>query len=134
MGRAFCITLCGTPFDGAAPARRRPASSLGKSGLCARLCGAGRLMITRRLFVLGRVQGVFYRGWSVATARALGIRGWVRNRRDGSVEMLVQGEAEQVDAMIARCREGPPAARVDRVEVVEETEEAPADFEQRTTA
>jgi acylphosphatase len=91
-------------------------------------------MITRRLFVHGRVQGVFYRGWSVATARSLGLSGWVRNRRDGTVEMLVHGEAKQVEAMIARCREGPPAARVDRVEAAEDTEEAPSGFEERPTA
>jgi len=92
------------------------------------------MRVTRRLRVHGRVQGVFYRGWSVATARALGLRGWVRNRTDGSVEMLVQGEEEQVEAMIARCREGPPAARVDRVEVAEDAEEAPGGFEERPTA
>src|SRR3954463_10883777 len=82
--------------------------------------------VTRRLRIHGRVQGVFYRGWSVATARALGLRGWVRNRRDGSGEMLVQGDPTQVEAMIARCREGPPAARVERVDVTEAGEEAPA--------
>jgi acylphosphatase len=90
--------------------------------------------MTRRLRIHGRVQGVFYRGWSVAAARALGLRGWVRNRRDGSVEMLVQGDAEQVGAMIARCREGPPAARVERVEIAEDDAEAPLDFEERPTA
>jgi acylphosphatase len=90
--------------------------------------------VTRRLRIHGRVQGVFYRGWSVATARALGLRGWVRNRRDGSVEMLVQGEEEQVEAMIARCREGPSSARVDRVEIAEDSEDAPAAFEERPTA
>jgi acylphosphatase len=92
------------------------------------------MVVIRRLRIHGRVQGVFYRGWSVETARALGVRGWVRNRRDGSVEMLVQGGAEQVEAMIARCREGPPAARVERVEIAEDVEEAPAAFEERPTA
>jgi acylphosphatase len=92
------------------------------------------MLATRRLRIHGRVQGVFYRGWSVAAARALGLRGWVRNRSDGSVEMLVQGEAAQVEEMIARCRAGPPAARVERIEAAEEDEEAPRDFEQRPTA
>jgi acylphosphatase len=92
------------------------------------------MLVTRRLRIYGRVQGVLYRGWSVATARALGLRGWVRNRRDGSVELLVQGDAEQVEAMTARCREGPPAARVERVEVAEDGEEAPAGFGERPTA
>jgi acylphosphatase len=92
------------------------------------------MAVTRRLRIHGRVQGVFYRGWSMKTARTLGVRGWVRNRSDGSVEMLVQGEEELVQQMIARCREGPPAARVDRVEVAEDAEEAPQGFEERPTA
>jgi acylphosphatase len=91
-------------------------------------------MTIRRLRIHGRVQGVFYRGWSVATARALGLRGWVRNCNDGSVEMLVAGDAAQVEAMIARCRQGPPAARVDHVEVAQADEEAPPGFEERATA
>ena len=91
------------------------------------------MAVTRRLRIHGRVQGVFYRGWSVETARSLGLRGWVRNRGDGSVEMLVQGDEKQVEAMIARCREGPPAARVERVEITEDAEEAPAGFEERPT-
>jgi acylphosphatase len=90
-------------------------------------------MITRRLFVHGRVQGVFYRGWTIEQARALGLAGWVRNRRDGSVEMLLHGDAERVQAMIARCHQGPPAARVDRIEAAEDEEEAPAGFEARPT-
>ena len=90
-------------------------------------------MVTRRLTIHGRVQGVFYRGWSVAAARSLGLNGWVRNRRDGSVEMLIAGEAAQVEEMIARCHEGPPAARVERVEVAEAEREAPAGFEERPT-
>jgi acylphosphatase len=90
-------------------------------------------MITRRLFVHGRVQGVFYRGWAVEQAGALGLAGWVRNRTDGSVEMLVHGDAHWVEDMVARCHQGPPAARVDRVEVAEDAEEAPAHFEERPT-
>lgn len=87
----------------------------------------------RHLRVHGRVQGVWYRGWAVDNARTLGLAGWVRNRRDGSVEMLIQGEDEAVEAMIARCREGPPAARVERIEVSESDEAAPAGFEARPT-
>ena len=71
------------------------------------------MRVTRRVRIHGRVQGVFYRGWSVDNARALRLDGWVRNRRDGSVEMLLAGSEEAVDAMIARCRDGPPAARVE---------------------
>lgn len=72
---------------------------------------------TRRLRIFGSVQGVWYRGWTVETARALGLDGWVRNRRDGSVEALVSGSQDAIDALVTRCRKGPPAARVDRVEV-----------------
>ena len=89
---------------------------------------------TKRLRIHGRVQGVFYRAWSVEAARALGLRGWVRNRADGSVEMLVSGDAQSVQRLIARCREGPPAARVDRLDVEDSEEQAPAAFETRPTA
>lgn len=89
--------------------------------------------ISRKLRIHGDVQGVFYRGWSVETARSLGVRGWVRNRRDGSVEMLVQGDEAAVQRMIERCREGPPAARVTRVDVEASEEAAPTGFEGRPT-
>ena len=88
---------------------------------------------TKRLRIHGEVQGVWYRAWSAEAARALGVRGWVRNRRDGTVEMLVHGDEGAVDRMIARCREGPPAARVARIEVEDTTEQAPAGFEKRPT-
>ena len=90
--------------------------------------------ITRKLRIHGEVQGVFYRAWSAETARALGVSGWVRNRVNGTVEMLVHGEAAAVERFIGCCREGPPAARVAQVEIEETTEAAPAGFEKRPTA
>lgn len=74
-------------------------------------------MIARRLVIHGRVQGVGFRYAMMDTARALGVTGWVRNRRDGSVEALVQGEFVAVEAIIAWSRKGPPAARVEGVDV-----------------
>jgi acylphosphatase len=89
--------------------------------------------MTRHLVVHGRVQGVWYRGWTVDEAVALGLDGWVRNRSDGSVEILVSGPDAAVEALIERCREGPPAARVERVAVDETDETVPAGFTQRPT-
>lgn len=65
--------------------------------------------------ITGRVQGVWFRGWTVEQARSLGLSGWVRNRRDGSVEAVFSGDAATVREMIVRCNQGPPAARVDEV-------------------
>lgn len=90
-------------------------------------------MIARRLLVHGLVQGVFYRGWTVETARALGISGWVRNRKSGEVEILAAGTADAVEALIAACRQGPPAARVDRIEIGEVDPEPFDGFGQRPT-
>jgi len=61
------------------------------------------------------VQGVWYRGWTAYEATQLGLRGWVRNRRDGSVETLFAGPKAAVDAMLEVCWDGPPAARVSAV-------------------
>ena len=69
-----------------------------------------------RLRIHGRVQGVWFRGWTVDRAQALGLSGWVRNRRDGSVEALVSGSTHAVEQMIAACHNGPPTARVEQVE------------------
>ena len=69
---------------------------------------------TVRVLITGRVQGVAYRVWVERTATSLGLRGWVRNRRDGSVEALFSGARANVDGMLQRCREGPPAARSER--------------------
>ena len=88
---------------------------------------------TKKLRIYGEVQGVFYRAWSAEQARALGVRGWVRNRRDGTVEMLVHGEEGGVERLIERCREGPPAARVERIDVEEAQDDAPPGFETRPT-
>ena len=74
-------------------------------------------MITRRLRISGRVQGVGYREGLRYEASKLGVCGWVRNRLDGSVEALLQGPPENVDALIAWARRGPPAALVLRVEI-----------------
>jgi acylphosphatase len=86
-----------------------------------------------RLRIYGRVQGVFFRNWTMDQARSLGVRGWVRNRRDGSVELVAYGEDEAVEALTADCRKGPPEARVDRIEVeIVEGEGPPSGF--RVTA
>ena len=74
-------------------------------------------MIARRLVVRGRVQGVGFRYALVDVATMMGAAGWVRKRRDGTVEALVQGEDTIVDAVVAWCRRGPPAARVTTVDV-----------------
>ena len=69
-----------------------------------------------RVVVKGRVQGVFFRDWTVETARSLGLAGWVRNRRDGSVEALLSGDPAKIEDMITRrLPVGPPAATVTAV-------------------
>jgi acylphosphatase len=70
------------------------------------------MMITRHLIVSGRVQGVGYRDALRDEAEKRNVSGWVRNRRDGSVEALVQGAPEAVDAVVAWARRGPGMARV----------------------
>lgn len=77
------------------------------------------MAIARHLLIHGRVQGVFYRGWAVETARELRLVGWVRNRHNGTVEAIVQGAEPAVERFIALAHEGPPGARVDRIEVRE---------------
>ncbi len=69
-----------------------------------------------RVTVHGRVQGVFYRDWTVETARTLGLAGWVRNEADGTVAALLEGELGALDQMVERMRRGPPAAQVERTE------------------
>jgi acylphosphatase len=91
-------------------------------------------MTTKRLQIIGRVQGVFFRESTRQHANQLGVTGWVRNRLDGSVEALVQGDAIAVEAMVAWARRGPDAARVDHVEVETLRDEADyRSFEKKPT-
>lgn len=71
---------------------------------------------TRHLRISGRVQGVGYRDALRRQALACGLAGWVRNRRDGSVEAVLQGDPRSIEDVIAWARRGPPAARVDRLD------------------
>jgi acylphosphatase len=82
-----------------------------------------------RVRIEGRVQGVGFRYWVENTANDLGLTGWVRNRRDGSVEALFAGAASSVTEMLERCRHGPPSAHVTAVTVEEESREAPRGFD-----
>lgn len=91
-------------------------------------------MIARRLVIHGRVQGVWYRSWAVRAARELGVSGWVRNRRDGTVEAQVEGEPEAVEAFEERCHEGPPKARIERIEGRDAEYEGAREFQKRKTA
>ena len=85
------------------------------------------------LLITGRVQGVGYRMWAERTAAALGLRGWVRNRADGSVELLAVGEDAAISAMVEACRGGPLAARVTEVAVSEAADDGSDGFTPRPT-
>jgi acylphosphatase len=91
--------------------------------------------VARRLSIAGRVQGVGYREAMVDAACAEGAVGWVRNRRDGTVEALVQGPPTAVDRVIAWCRQGPRLARVASVDALPaEPEPALVGFQRLPTA
>jgi acylphosphatase len=75
------------------------------------------MILTVHAIITGRVQGVGYRAWVAQEAATLGLSGWVRNRRDGSVEAVFSGETLIVDAMTAACRSGPRMASVENVTV-----------------
>ena len=81
-----------------------------------------------RVLIRGRVQGVGFRAWAEITALELGIEGWVRNRRDGSVEAVLAGSEEAVLTMVESCHDGPPGAKVSAVDQAEAGE---ADVELR---
>ncbi|RSZ41289.1 MULTISPECIES: acylphosphatase [unclassified Variovorax] len=95
-------------------------------------------IVVRHLAIHGLVQGVSYRWSMVQAARRFGVRGWVRNRRDGSVEALAAGEAGAVEALVRWAHQGPDGARVDAVDLGDMVGTTPADdlpegFEQRET-
>lgn len=73
--------------------------------------------ISRILHIHGRVQGVGFRDWAVEQARELKVNGWVRNREDGSVEVLISGEEPAVRDLMARCHTGPAKSRVECIDV-----------------
>ena len=75
--------------------------------------------IARRLLISGRVQGVFFRDWTVRNATELNLDGWIRNRSDGTVEALFVGPEEDVNKIIKFCRNGPPRSKVDGIEISE---------------
>jgi acylphosphatase len=77
-------------------------------------------IIRRRVVVSGLVQGVFFRAYTRDAARGLGVTGWVRNLPDGSVEAIVEGSPDRVQAMVAWLRRGSPMSRVENVKVHEE--------------
>jgi acylphosphatase len=78
-------------------------------------------MSNRILHVIihGRVQGVGFRAWTHHQAELHGLHGWVRNRRDGTVEVVLSGTDERIEAMLATCRQGPRGAVVERIEPLE---------------
>ncbi|MGB7588835.1 MAG: acylphosphatase [Solirubrobacterales bacterium] len=85
----------------------------------------------RRVIIHGRVQGVFFRDTTRREANAYGVAGWVRNRPDGTVEAVFEGEPGAVEAMLAFCRDGPRSARVDQIDVTEEQSEGLSGFQVR---
>jgi acylphosphatase len=74
-----------------------------------------------RVLVSGRVQGVFFRASCAERAAELGVSGWIRNVPGGDVEAVLEGMDLAVEQMVRWCREGPPLARVDRIDIVDET-------------
>lgn len=98
------------------------------------MSGAAPHEIAVRVRISGRVQGVWFRGWTIEKATAKSLRGWVRNRRDGDVEALFIGPTAAVEAMIAACHDGPPRARVERVERRPAEDDGSSGFRQVPTA
>jgi|SRR5919107_639244 acylphosphatase len=92
---------------------------------------------TSHVVIHGLVQGVSFRAWTQHQAELHGLRGWVRNRRDGTVEAVFSGPGNLVDVMLKACREGPAGSRVEKVEILARGEpdfNASGRFEIRGTA
>lgn len=86
-----------------------------------------------RLRIKGFVQGVGFRDWAMDEARARGLSGWVRNRSDGTVEMLVAGPHKTVEDILAALTKGPPMAQVTNIHIHNETEPPPPGFTRKPT-
>jgi acylphosphatase len=106
--------MVGLPIDNSVRRRRNP-------------------RVAKHLIISGRVQGVGYRASMIDEARRLGVTGWVRNRRDGTVEAIVDGDSDAVAAIVAWTRRGPPGSRVTGV-AVEETDGTFGEFDWLPTA
>jgi len=91
------------------------------------------MIVAYHLTVTGRVQGVGFRAFVSWHAQSRGLRGWVRNRRDGSVEALLIGETDAVVTMIEECGRGPASARVDGIEKTPVSDDGTRDFTERPT-
>jgi acylphosphatase len=89
------------------------------------------MAVRRRVVAHGRVQGVFFRDSTRSEARRAGVSGWVRNRSDGAVEAVFEGEPEAVERLVRFVRRGPGSADVDHVDVVEEEPEGLDGFDVR---
>lgn len=85
-------------------------------------------MIRLRVVVHGRVQGVFFRDSVRRAAVACGVSGWARNNADGTVEAVFEGETDAVQAVVTVCRQGPRDARVERIDVFEESPQGLSGF------
>lgn len=90
-------------------------------------------MPMHRVYVSGKVQKIGFRDWVVRRAQAIGVTGWVRNLKDGRVELLVDGDDDRTSALIDELREGPPQARIDHVETIAAQERTPKGFTKRFT-
>jgi len=89
------------------------------------------MSVRRRVVVRGSVQGVFFRDSTHREAEGAGVAGWVRNRSDGSVEAVFEGDPDAVERLVAFCREGPSRAEVSDVEVADEEPEGLEGFDVR---
>lgn len=92
------------------------------------------MSVMRRVFVTGKVQNVGYRAWAVRRAQALQLAGWVRNLKDGRVEILVAGDETAVEMLVEECRIGPEFAQIGTVIAESATDPLPKGFTKRLTA
>ena len=96
-------------------------------------CDVGQEITTMRLVIAGRVQGVCFRDFAVREARALGLKGWVRNRSDGSVEAVASGPDDKIKAFVGKCTRGPTSARVTHIDMESVPPPSETDFVAKPT-